>query len=248
MCIVATDLATLSFALYRPVHELETWTCSDCSATLEVVDVHQSKLAGLGIVAVNHAEEYILGAFRGTTSWLNVVSDLDDDFYEYRGEPDVLVHRGIYELYVGLAPDMVGTVVDTHAQFPGYTIVLTGHSLGGALSTHLALELWEQQLLQSTVYTFGSPRVGNMQFAQRFSDGLGDSTFRVTHALDMVPHLPLKVLGFRHVQTEVHQDTDGHFHWCAQPEDKTCANQYSAMALRMADHSTYMGVTHAHSI
>ena len=55
----------------------------------------------------------------------------------------------------------------------------------------------------SSVRTFGSPRVGDILFAAAYRAVLGDRTWRVTHAHDVVPSVPVRVMGFHHVPTEV---------------------------------------------
>ncbi|RVW38708.1 hypothetical protein CK203_077483 [Vitis vinifera] len=54
-------------------------------------------------------------------------------------------------------------------------VYVTGHSLGGALATLLALELSSSQLakrgvISVTMYNFGSPRVGNKRFAEVYNE------------------------------------------------------------------------------
>jgi hypothetical protein len=63
------------------------------------------------------------------------------------------------------------------------TVWFTGHSLGGALATLAAF--WYEG--KSTLYTFGSPRVGNATFRAKFGNR---SAFRITHATDIVPTVP----------------------------------------------------------
>ena len=53
------------------------------------------------------------------------------------------------------------------------------------------------------VWTFGSPRVGDVGFAEAYAKSLGASTWRVTHAHDIVPSVPIQLMGFHHVPTEV---------------------------------------------
>ena len=56
------------------------------------------------------------------------------------------------------------------------------------------------------VYTYGGPRVGNSDFAAQFwRDFHADAqtVWRLTHNRDPIPHLPLELMGFRHVGHEV---------------------------------------------
>ncbi|CAI5508437.1 unnamed protein product [Closterium sp. Naga37s-1] len=55
-----------------------------------------------------------------------------------------------------------------------YHIMVTGHSLGGALSTLFTYDLAQSDLKKQhgftlSLYNFGSPRVGNHAFAARFN-------------------------------------------------------------------------------
>eukprot|EP00438_Fugacium_kawagutii_P028808 Skav222864 [mRNA] locus=scaffold2201:284118:285600:- [translate_table: standard] len=54
--------------------------------------------------------------------------------------------------------------------------------------------------------------------------------YRITHSRDPVPHLPPRFLtGFKyeHVNYEVFYDDENLWHFCAQEEDRSCADQYS---------------------
>lgn len=84
-------------------------------------------------------------------------------------------------------------------------VTLVGHSLGAALVTLLAIDLSLNtvSLHSPTVYTFGSPRVGDPLFAKLFNSRIANS-YRIAEKYDpvtMVPILP----AYRHVNelTEV---------------------------------------------
>lgn len=59
------------------------------------------------------------------------------------------------------------------------------------------------------VWTFGSPRVGDADFAANYGAALGTRTWRVTHSHDIVPSVPVRIMGYHHVPTEVFYDADG---------------------------------------
>lgn len=69
-------------------------------------------------------------------------------------------------------------------------IYVTGHSLGAALATLSTLHIAENNF-SPTLYAFASPRVGNLKFAQRFSEKVVYAkTFRIANCEDLVNGLP----------------------------------------------------------
>lgn len=83
-----------------------------------------------------------------------------------------------------------------------WRIYLTGHSLGGALATLAAFdaaatEFASGQVEGLTLYTYGSPRVGNGAFASSFDAAVPDA-WRVTNANDVIARIP-RAIGYRHI-------------------------------------------------
>ena len=81
--------------------------------------------------------------------------------------------------------------------YPGKQIVITGHSLGGALAILAAADLVPYYGRIHSIYTFGQPRIGNQQFAEWFQN-LHQNTFRIVHYADVVPHMAPASTGFQH--------------------------------------------------
>eukprot|EP00884_Botryococcus_braunii_P015919 jgi/Botrbrau1/300/Bobra.0022s0266.1 len=78
---------------------------------------------------------------------------------------------------------------------------VTGHSLGGALTTCVAMTLVasgvnrvsndpKKPLIPVTAITFEAPRAGNWAFAEAFHATDGPRHFRITNVPDIVPKLP----------------------------------------------------------
>jgi triacylglycerol lipase len=66
---------------------------------------------------------------------------------------------------------------------------VTGHSLGGALATLAAVRLQRDEgVTPAGTYTFGSPRVGNMDFYRAYAP----ITYRHVNNEDVVPHVPIE--------------------------------------------------------
>jgi len=82
---------------------------------------------------------------------------------------------------------------------PLTSLVITGHSLGGALVTLLALDVAANTQLGHGLmaWTFASPRTGDPSFADTYNQVV-PNTVRIASRLDIVPKLPLPPL-YEHV-------------------------------------------------
>lgn len=112
------------------------------------------------------------------------------------------VHRGFAHAYAGVRAGILQLIP------PGANLVITGHSLGGALATLCAEDLAEDFPV-TDVITFGSPRVGNGAFARRYNDPLAALTVRLVNAGDPIPHIPWLLGTYRHVHTQHYLTDDG---------------------------------------
>jgi triacylglycerol lipase len=86
----------------------------------------------------------------------------------------------------------------------GRPVWVTGHSLGGAMATLASVRLAGEGYPVPGVYTFGSPRVGDLDFYDAYQAG-NYRAYRVVNNDDIVPHVPLEhlvvgggALGLRH--------------------------------------------------
>jgi len=101
------------------------------------------------------------------------------------------VHAGFKEYWENLAQ---GTnMLQWIEKHPG-RLLLTGHSLGAALST-----LGASHLRPAKLVTIGSPRIGNAAFAETLA---GIEISRYVDCCDIVTHIPPPVFGFVHVKPE----------------------------------------------
>ncbi|KAL6651026.1 hypothetical protein ACP70R_009951 [Stipagrostis hirtigluma subsp. patula] len=163
-------------------------------------------------------------AFRGTeqSKWKDLRTDLmlvpaglnperlGGDFKQ-----EVQVHSGFLGAYdsvrnriMALIKYAVGNLDEEDAEtIPRWHVYVTGHSLGGALATLLALELSSSQMAKNdvisvTMYNFGSPRVGNRRFAEVYNAKVKDS-WRIVNHRDIIPTVP-RLMGYCHVEAPVY--------------------------------------------
>ncbi|KAH8824756.1 alpha/beta-hydrolase [Flagelloscypha sp. PMI_526] len=104
-------------------------------------------------------------------------------------------------------------------------IIVTGHSLGGALAQlaamHMALTIPDANI---ELFTLGCPRVGNIEWATSVTDKVPNNS-RVNNQDDIVPIIPGRSFGFSHPDGEVHLlDDNGKAVRCTgiDSEEKDC--------------------------
>lgn len=101
------------------------------------------------------------------------------------------IHAGFRE-YARKIYLQVRAYVEAH---PDRIVVITGHSLGGAMALYIAGELmWDLKIQDVTVHTFGCPRVGNAKYVR----SLGFTHHRFVNCNDMVAKLPPAWLFYKH--------------------------------------------------
>lgn len=73
-----------------------------------------------------------------------------------------MVHLGFYKGYANIQEQLLTAINIELWRHSNASILVTGHSLGGALATLAAVDIkLHMPSLQVDFYTLGSPRVGN---------------------------------------------------------------------------------------
>ncbi|KAG9298485.1 hypothetical protein G9A89_003953 [Geosiphon pyriformis] len=117
------------------------------------------------------------------------------DFSGGKVEETVLKH---FQAVKSDVASRIEVILNTHPTVK--KIIFTGSFIRGALAVLFALDtkkwLIEKNLMpkyQIEVITFGSPRMGNLQFAQYVNSRL--QVFRVTHGDSYLPQIPIQTNG-----------------------------------------------------
>lgn len=197
-----------------------------------------------GYIGYLTSQKSIYVALRGSSSALNWLDDAEVKLVDYVSWPECSckVHYGFYRSALGVANKTIDTVKLLKKKFPTYSVIMTGHSYGASTVQLLAMEL-EKNGIQTEIYNYGQPRVGDAKYAS-FVNTVIDSYWRFTHNKDIVPHVPpITGFGYLHSCREVFEDNDGNMKTCSETncEDPKCANQYSLTATNTDDHSYYLG-------
>jgi triacylglycerol lipase len=119
--------------------------------------------------------------------------------YEQESSSRVRMHQGFSECYLSIRPQIHNYLQRHNVS----SVTVTGHGLGGALTTLCAIDIQYNFYKRVTieVYTFGAPRVGNDSFRKSFNYRVPNS-YRFVYGMDIVPALPRVWQGYRHVDVE----------------------------------------------
>ncbi len=137
--------------------------------------------------------------FRGTDDWKSAIADLRFVFKKKLpygpGYGDKQVHTGFIDAYL----EVQSKILLLYSKELSPKVLITGHSLGGAIATLCALDLQYKQEDGSLkdekspeklqCITFGSPRVGNKAFVESYNRRV-PHTCRVVNGNDPATHFP----------------------------------------------------------
>lgn len=146
--------------------------------------------------------DFTLIAFRGTDEWRDWLDNLNLPAIDHHlGR----VHRGFQLALEDIWPSLLNTV-NKFQKKQRKPLWITGHSLGGALSTLAAADLIHQDRPYYGVYTFGQPRCGDRQFSRFFNVESKERFYRFQNNNDIVSRIPQRLMGYSHVGTFLYID------------------------------------------
>ncbi|NMF84455.1 lipase family protein [Nodosilinea sp. P-1105] len=153
---------------------------------------------------VNSDRMYVV--FRGSDKSIDWVNNFQfrQQIYPYKdGNPTVRFHQGFMMAYFAVRQ----VLLEVMDKFDGQRVIVTGHSLGGALATIAALDLQynlgQKRHLGFEVYSFGAPRVGNQAMVDSYNRRIPLS-YRFVNGWDIVTRIPREWQGFAHVDAAYH--------------------------------------------
>ncbi|XP_053402795.1 lipase ZK262.3-like [Mercenaria mercenaria] len=196
--------------------------------------------------AISHAKRMIILAYRGTTDENNDNAQLHDELLSVLTTPKAPFITGgevqyyFKNAYDKLFPCVRRSIGDLVNLYPDYDVVITGHSLGGAIASLAAVSLIHTGVVPEnklSLYTFGMPRVGDKEYALNH-DRIVNNSWRVVHRRDVVPHLPMCNVAFGcrvtasgpyHHRTEIFypendMSINSYYKLCREDEDDECSD------------------------
>lgn len=187
---VAMEVANLIVAAYNqykaPRGVASNWPLS---SPYELVAPFAARLRfhdteTFGFVARRTDTGDVFVVFRGTESpedWLVNV--------EVRQVPQPQAWGRVEEGFAAVYEQCSSAILDAIRRSTPQSVIVAGHSLGGALATLCATDIRASSGITPVLYTFASPRVGDPVFAGRFNAEC-PRTWRVVNTEDLITNVP----------------------------------------------------------
>lgn len=137
---------------------------------------------------------FVLIAFRGTE--LNSWNDIRADIMAWSTSSETVgrVHTG----FKGELDKLQSSILEWLGSLTDKRLLITGHSLGAAMASIFAARMSARNV-DVELYTYGSPRVGNKEWAAQFDN---IRAYRFVNNNDVVTRVPFDIL-YEHVG-EIH--------------------------------------------
>ncbi|KIK80707.1 hypothetical protein PAXRUDRAFT_833371 [Paxillus rubicundulus Ve08.2h10] len=176
-----------------------------------------------GFIARDDQREELVIAFRGTTDVTSILVDMSIILVPLKGpglpplnsslvarSAEPRVHIGFLVAFQTIAQTVLDKLELQLQVHPSYTVVVCGHSLGGAIASIASAAIDHTFPGKSiSLYTFGQPRTGNPAFAELVEGALGvENVYRCVHLIDGVPTMIPTNLGYQHFATEYWEFTE----------------------------------------
>ncbi len=194
------------------VKQLPGFEFVECWQAHNLIKRRSHKIEVFGVIFRTKLAPYTyLFAFRGTSSTANIISDIRTrkvPFTAFNKKihigSNVLVHKGIFKNYsqssknTNSMRDQLFSLIDQYQSSakPINKLLITGHSLGAALSTLFTLDIALARAEISTLnINFASPKVGNSDFVNFYQQqtpqqNIETRSLRVVNSFDIVPCTP----------------------------------------------------------
>jgi len=176
---------------------LQAMTCHYCNDyNLELLHFYTSPGSSVFndvlsfAMLVDHDNHQFITSFKGSNSNGQLVNQLiDNSMVSYTiNSLSAGVLDYAYDSYKdNLRSEFQTKYQEYTAQYPSYDAIITGHSLGGALAEHAAVDASFQGYKEPFVITYGAPRVGDHRWASKVNTL---THYRVVNDRDIIVHYP----------------------------------------------------------
>ena len=147
-------------------------------------------------VAYRPIRKQLIASFSGTSSFAQSVQDIRTLKIRHPHGHGCAVHTGFWKMYEGVREELIAIVKAGLNDHEVDELVITGHSMGGALSHLFAIDLLTPERpefpkeLRIKIAVFGAPRCGNAALVELWL-GLARE-YREKHGMDSIEELSVK--------------------------------------------------------
>lgn len=244
--IIFENLLYTSINLSQAVYcNTSNWDCLTCSPQ-NIIETIYEDYGEKSLLGYNKQLNSLFVSFRGSSNVQNWIDNIQIEHHCIDDINNICVETGFYKLYEDLYP-FISTEIDKLSQkYKTNELLLTGHSMGSSIASLFAYN-FSKSSYNTTIVTFGSPRVGNYEFVQDFYSK-NITSFRITHYHDIVPHLPQYRLNYHHIPNEIwYNENNTYYKICNDSnleEDRECSNScYPLSCTSISDHLHYLNIT-----
>ena len=135
-------------------------------------------------------ERFVMYAFTGTneiSDWLDNINAFSDE--KLGGE----IHRGFHNAWEDIWPELE-SIYWAHRRKEKRPVLITGHSLGGAMATVCVQKFILEDWPFTSAYLYGAPRTLDKKTARTFNNECRNKVFRFQNRTDIVTRLPACLL------------------------------------------------------
>ena len=172
--------------------------------TFKCYDSYSNKNRHMSVLYYSDELNMILISFSGTkylSEWIDDANftQTNPEFYN---DKNIYIHSGFYSMYNSMRTELFQTLNQIITK-ENTVIVSTGHSLGGCLAAICYVDILKNlnnlpknDSINTYLYTFASPRVGNIDFANYINENNNTKSiaYRVLNTEDIIPQAILPVI------------------------------------------------------
>jgi len=260
LSVTCLDINLLSTSIHLAqssycVSEINRWNCKTCYPEINNLDVIIESRGTRVLMGYNKDYDTIFISYRGSSDILNWIDNLHfGKMKPYLYHNEIEVEKGFYQEFNSSYHDIKKELPKLINKYNNNKILITGHSAGASMGTLLYFQLiydnnFDYQL--PYLITFGSPRVGNIEFVDRmlnYQKRKDTISYRVTHYYDIVPHVPQEFLDYNHIPNEIwYNQPNSNYKICNDLygiEDDTCSNSCGPFhCTSIDDHLYYLNIS-----
>lgn len=183
--LICAELCNESYGLVSRLEGVQTVCTRLLGTKMECFASFLNEYRDTQAMILNTDDEIYL-VFPGTASETDILTDVTFELVRYGGGN---VHSSFLDVAKQTYPKIIDKVKRLLAFKPDAKVIVSGHSLGGALAMLYSEMLHQDGVEVTQLITFGQPRCGNGKFAKAFSQ-LGIPYIRFVNETDIVPDVP----------------------------------------------------------